>query len=198
MEEKTFTHCRSSWRPCFQDNWLLSDPEDSFSLASSGEEEDTNQQRVQLWCDLQARWECSSLATSGQLHGFAAWLLSAGTQRLRVNGQEDRFPLNCRSKQQQLSPRLWLHQWLSAEICLIPVGWGLCIIHSHHSRYFWRWANKTLIISWSILTSRRPLAFCRSKESDGACLRSQHPEQTPLFTAVDCSDSTREASRRPC
>lgn len=127
MEEKTFTHCRSSWRPCFQDSWLLSDPEDSFSLASSGEEEDTNQQRVQLWCDLQARWECSSLATSGQLHRFGAWLLSASTQRLRVNGQEDRFLLNCRSKQQQLSPRLWLHQWLSVEICLIPVGWGFAL-----------------------------------------------------------------------
>lgn len=34
--------------------------------------------------------------------------------------------------------------------------------------------------------------LCRSKKSDGACLRSQHPEQNPLFMAVDCYDSTRE------
>lgn len=47
------THCLRSWRPCFQDSWLLSDPEDSFSLASSaGGEEDTNQDSTKqrsLW-----------------------------------------------------------------------------------------------------------------------------------------------------
>lgn len=34
--------------------------------------------------------------------------------------------------------------------------------------------------------------LCRSKKSDVVCLRSQHPEQNPLFMAVDCYDSTRE------
>lgn len=38
------TYCLRSCRPCFQDSWLLSDPEESFSLASSeGEKRGTNQ-----------------------------------------------------------------------------------------------------------------------------------------------------------
>lgn len=41
----------------------------------------------------------------------------------------------------------------------------LCFIHSHHSRCFSRWANKTLIISWSILTTRRPLASAALKRA---------------------------------
>lgn len=43
-------------------------------------------------------------------------------------------------------------------------GMRLCFIHSHHSRRFSRWANKTLIISWSVLTTRRPLASAALKK----------------------------------
>lgn len=84
------TYCLRSWRPCFQDSWLLSDPEVSFSLASSGGGEEGHKSGLHrqhsLW-----HYFHSVNTTRTFLHysilatpHTSAWLLPVSQQWIRV------------------------------------------------------------------------------------------------------------------